>query len=248
MSWRCRVEYVVAVCRKPALPWAGRGGRSRSEAKRTITRAADRGARHSSLRSLRVSAYRCSPMAADSFVHLHLHTEYSTLDGAVRIAEVMKKAKEYKMPALAMTDHGVLYGAIEFYQEAKKAGIKPIIGCEVYMAPGSHTEEGDERAEESAFHFTLLAQRRRGLPQPGEARLDRAPGRDVLQAADRQGAARAACRGADRPERLPEGRDQFRDRRRSDAAGAGTGRGSIATSSGRRIFSSRCRITGSRRS
>ena len=79
-------------------------------------------------------------MPADSFVHLHLHTEYSLLDGAVRIPELMEKAKEFGMPAVAITDHGNMFGAIEFYQEARKAGIKPIIGCEVYMAPGSHTE------------------------------------------------------------------------------------------------------------
>src|SRR5882762_5949073 len=77
-------------------------------------------------------------MPRDSFVHLHLHTEYSLLDGAIRMKELMKKAAEFKMPAVAITDHGNLFGAIEFYQEAKRAGIKPIIGCEAYIAPGSH--------------------------------------------------------------------------------------------------------------
>ena len=75
--------------------------------------------------------------AADSFVHLHLHTQYSLLDGAVRIKDLMKTAVGYGMPAVAMTDHGNMFGAIEFYQAAQKAGIKPIIGCEVYLAPGS---------------------------------------------------------------------------------------------------------------
>ena len=74
-------------------------------------------------------------MPTDSFVHLHLHTEYSLLDGAIRIPDLMKKAAENGMPAVAMTDHGNMYGAIEFYQAAQKAGVKPIIGCEVYMAP-----------------------------------------------------------------------------------------------------------------
>ncbi len=105
----------------------------------------------------RERAYIRLSMAADSFVHLHLHTEYSTLDGAVRVAEAVKKAKEYNMPALAMTDHGVMYGAIEFFQEAKKEGVKPIIGCEVYMAPGSHTDRKAANGRESAFHLTLLA-------------------------------------------------------------------------------------------
>jgi len=96
-------------------------------------------------------------MPADSFVHLHCHTEYSTLDGAVRIAHAMKKAKEYDMPALAITDHGNLYGAIEFYEEGRKAGVNPIIGCEVYVAPDSHTKRGGSTQRESAYHFTLLA-------------------------------------------------------------------------------------------
>ncbi len=96
-------------------------------------------------------------MPRDSFVHLHLHTEYSLLDGAIRMKQLMKKAAEFKMPAVAMTDHGNLFGAIEFYQEAKRAGIKPIIGCEAYIAPGSHREHANSRRG-AAYHFTLLAQ------------------------------------------------------------------------------------------
>src|SRR6266566_3175393 len=94
-------------------------------------------------------------MPRDSFVHLHLHTEYSLLDGAIRIKELMKKAVELKMPAVAMTDHGNLYGAIEFYQEAQRAGVKPIIGCEAYIAPRSHKDRPNSMRE-SAYHFTLL--------------------------------------------------------------------------------------------
>src|SRR5438105_2304591 len=96
-------------------------------------------------------------MARDSFVHLHLHTEYSLLDGAIRMKELMKKAVEFKMPAVAVTDHGNLFGAIEFYQEATRAGIKPIIGCEAYIAPRSHKEKANSMRE-AAYHFTLLAQ------------------------------------------------------------------------------------------
>src|SRR6266566_1735582 len=95
-------------------------------------------------------------MPRDSFVHLHLHTEYSLLDGAIRIKELMKKAVELKMPAVAMTDHGNLYGAIEFYQEAQRAGVKPIVGCEAYIAPRSHKDRLNSMRE-SAYHFTLLA-------------------------------------------------------------------------------------------
>src|SRR3989475_1886788 len=96
-------------------------------------------------------------MPRDSFVHLHLHTEYSLLDGAVRMKELMKKAVEFGMPAVAVTDHGNLFGAIEFYQEATRAGIKPIIGCEAYVAPHSHKEKANSMRE-PAYHFTLLAQ------------------------------------------------------------------------------------------
>ncbi len=96
-------------------------------------------------------------MPTDSFVHLHLHTEYSLLDGAIRIPDLMKKAAGLGMPAVAMTDHGNMFGAIEFYQSAVKAGIKPIIGCEVYMAPGSMIDKSATSARDAAYHFTILA-------------------------------------------------------------------------------------------
>lgn len=95
-------------------------------------------------------------MPSDSFVHLHLHTEYSFLDGLVRTKELMKKATEFGMPAVAITDHGNLHGAIEFYQAAKDAGIKPIIGCEAYMAPGAIKDRPNNQRD-AAYHFTLLA-------------------------------------------------------------------------------------------
>ena len=100
-------------------------------------------------------------MSRDSFVHLHLHTEYSLLDGSIRMKELMKKAAEFKMPAVAITDHGNLFGAIEFYQEAQRARVKPIIGCEVYVAPRSHKDRPPSRRE-SAYHFTLLAENETG--------------------------------------------------------------------------------------
>ncbi|MDD5591529.1 MAG: PHP domain-containing protein, partial [Dehalococcoidales bacterium] len=70
------------------------------------------------------------------FTHLHVHTEYSLLDGMCRIPQLVQRAKELGMASLAITDHGVMYGAIEFYRTARAAGIKPIIGCEVYLTPG----------------------------------------------------------------------------------------------------------------
>jgi len=106
-------------------------------------------------------AYTGKLMSRDSFVHLHLHTEYSLLDGSIRMKELMKKAAEFKMPAVAITDHGNLFGAIEFYQEAHNAGVKPIIGCEAYIAPGSHKDRPASRRN-SAYHITLLAQNETG--------------------------------------------------------------------------------------
>ncbi len=95
-------------------------------------------------------------MPADQFVHLHLHTEYSLLDGAVRMKELMEKAAEMKMPAVAITDHGNLHGAIDFYQAATEAGLKPIIGVEAYMAPGAIKDRPNSQRD-AAYHFTLLA-------------------------------------------------------------------------------------------
>ncbi|MEO6870774.1 MAG: DNA polymerase III subunit alpha [Chthoniobacterales bacterium] len=100
-------------------------------------------------------------MPTDRFVHLHLHTEYSLLDGAVRMKALMEKAVEMKMPAVAITDHGNLYGAIDFYKAATEAGIKPIIGVEAYIAPGSITDRPTSQRD-AANHFTLLARNETG--------------------------------------------------------------------------------------
>ncbi len=96
------------------------------------------------------------PHAPKSFVHLHNHTEYSLLDGASRIPAMVARAAELEMPALALTDHGVMYGAVHFYKACRDAGIKPIIGCEVYVAPRSRLlREG--RVDRDPNHLTLLA-------------------------------------------------------------------------------------------
>src|SRR3972149_209051 len=92
-----------------------------------------------------------------NFVHLHLHTQFSLLDGAIRLEELFKQAKAYRMPALAVTDHGSMFGAIEFYQQAERSGIKPIIGCEVYVAPGSRLDKTSRGISEASFHLILLA-------------------------------------------------------------------------------------------
>src|ERR1041385_2111871 len=98
-------------------------------------------------------------MAHADFVHLHLHSEYSLLDGACRLDKLMDKAHELKLPALALTDHGVLYGAIDFYQAAREKGIKPIIGCEVYVAPGSRLEKKATGGSRDVYHHLVLLAR-----------------------------------------------------------------------------------------
>jgi DNA polymerase-3 subunit alpha len=96
-------------------------------------------------------------MPRADFVHLHLHTQYSLLDGACQLDRLMAKAKEFRIPALAMTDHGNLFGAVDFYALANREGIKPIIGCEVYIAPGSRFERTPQDGQyEGANHLTLL--------------------------------------------------------------------------------------------
>ena len=103
-----------------------------------------------------------------SFVHLHNHTHYSLLDGASRIEDLAETAKAFDMPAIAMTDHGNMFGAVEFYKTVTAAGLRPIIGCELYLAPGSRKEKrpvrGGERADRSAqtTHFVVLAKNATG--------------------------------------------------------------------------------------
>jgi DNA polymerase III subunit alpha len=92
-----------------------------------------------------------------SFVHLHCHSEYSLLDGANRIGDLIKRAKEFEQPALALTDHGCMFGAWVFQEQAKKAGIKPIIGMEAYVAPASRHEKSKAKGEKGYYHLVLLA-------------------------------------------------------------------------------------------
>src|SRR5436305_1152884 len=96
-------------------------------------------------------------MKHSDFVHLHLHTEYSLLDGACRIDDVMEKAHASNMPAIAITDHGGMYGAVEFHKAAYDKGLKPIIGCETYIAPGSRLDKKASSARDAAYHLILLA-------------------------------------------------------------------------------------------
>src|SRR2546428_13393499 len=104
-------------------------------------------------------------MQHSEFVHLHVHSEYSLLDGAAQIEKLVQRAKDLRFPAIALTDHGNLFGAIDFYLAAQKAGVKPIVGCELYVAPGSRRERGSQdRGYQGANHLTGLARDRAGYP------------------------------------------------------------------------------------
>ena len=95
------------------------------------------------------------------FIHLHVHSHYSLLDGLAKIDDLIKRAKELGMDSIALTDHGSMYGALEFYKKAQKAGIKPIIGCEVYMAYDSrHNKRAN--IDDKRYHLTLLAENAEG--------------------------------------------------------------------------------------
>ncbi|MCM2265335.1 MAG: DNA polymerase III subunit alpha [Desulfuromonadales bacterium] len=97
------------------------------------------------------------------FVHLHVHTQYSLLDGAIRIPDLVERAREFRMPAIAITDHGNMFGAIEFYLKAQAAGVKPIIGCEVYVAPKSRLDKsGAASSGEASGHLILLCKNQVG--------------------------------------------------------------------------------------
>ena len=95
------------------------------------------------------------------FVHLHCHTEYSLLDGCNKIPQMVARAKELNQPAIAMTDHGVMCGTVQFYKECVKQEVKPLIGCEVYVAPRKHTDK-QAGVDSRPFHFTLLAKDQTG--------------------------------------------------------------------------------------
>ena len=195
----------------------------------------------------------------DSFTHLHVHTEYSMLDGAARVDDVVAAAAADGQPAIGITDHGNMYGVLPFYKAARNAGIKPIIGTELYMAHEDRTERINVRgrmddtggeAEGGAklyYHLTALAENDDRLPQPHPALQPGVPRGLLLQAQGRLGAARRAQRGAHRHHRLPRRpraagalAAQRRLRRRRSRRPAG-----CRTSSGATTSSSSCRTTAS---
>ena len=139
--------------------------------------------------------------STDSFVHLHVHTEYSMLDGAARLDDLFAEAARLGMPALAMTDHGNVFGAYDFWKKAKAAGVKPIIGTEAYLAPGTRRfdktrvrwgdgGEDDVSGGGAYTHMTMLAENTAGHAQPVPALQPGQPRGLLLQAADGPRAAR----------------------------------------------------------
>ena len=107
---------------------------------------------------------------ADSFVHLHLHSQYSLLDGSIKFDELVERAENHSMPAVAVTDHGNLFGAYEFFEKAKAKGVKPIIGCELYVTP---TLKLEKPSDGKNYHLTVLCMNERGLQEPLKARDER---------------------------------------------------------------------------
>lgn len=157
-----------------------------------------------------------------NFVHLHVHTEYSLLDGAARINDVVERAAALEMPALAITDHGVMYGVIDFYKACKKKGIKPILGCEVYVAPHKRTDRGSGRQETNNHHLLLLAENDAGyanlIQVVSQAFIDGfyykpRVDKELLAAHSSGLIASSACLAGEIPEYLL--RDQFEDACRS---------------------------------
>src|SRR5205823_7696729 len=96
-------------------------------------------------------------VSGESFVHLHTHSEFSLLDGASRVDALFERAAQFDMPALALTDHGVMFGALDFYEAGVRAGVKPILGVEAYVAPGSRFDRAPGENEEKYRHLTILA-------------------------------------------------------------------------------------------
>ena len=142
------------------------------------------------------------PAGSPRFAHLHVHTHYSLLDGANRIPDLIAAAKRMDMPAVAITDHGNMFGVIEFYQAAMKAGVKPILGMEAYIAPGDRRLRESKGIGDASYHLLLLAENLTGYRnllklssiayREGfyyRPRIDR----EVLAAHDPQAAARSLC-------------------------------------------------------
>ena len=179
------------------------------------------------------------------FVHLHVHTQYSLLDGAIRIDDLVRRTAEYGMSAVATTDHGTLFGAVEFYEKAAKAGIKPIIGCEMYLAPRSRFDRNPSDNRELA-HLILLAENQEGYRNLCRlATAAQLEGFYYKPRIDREILAANAAR-ADRTLRLPARGDPPAHHGGADGPGRSGRAAATRRSSARTGFSWRSRTTGCR--
>ena len=177
------------------------------------------------------------------FVHLHLHTEFSLLDGACRIDELLDEAVKLKMPALAVTEHGNMFSSVVFHDHARDRGLKPILGCEVYVASGSRFDKTGPQSETN--HLVLLAETEQGYKNLIKLVSAGYTEGFLLPAAHRQGSAGAARAGAHRPEQLPQGRGGERAESGAGASGARSGR-AAARHPRRRQFLPRDAVPGDR--
>ena len=178
-----------------------------------------------------------------SFAHLHVHSEYSVLDGACPIDALAERAASLGQPALGLTDHGVMNGAVEHYKACKKHGIKPILGLEAYFVDDLNSDRSQVRAQPP----DAARRERRGLPQPGEAQLGGLPrGLQARQGERRPRAAVPLLGGRHRAHRVPPVALLPPDRRRHPARGPRSTPTSCSRSSARRTSTSRSRRTGSR--
>ncbi len=194
------------------------------------------------------------------FTHLHLHTEYSLLDGACDVDKLVDRVAALGQKSVAMTDHGNIYGAVHFFEAAKDKGIKPILGCELYVCkaedhrarrPGRRRRDLPRRTRKRVQPPAGAGGKRGGLPEPDPADVGGEPERVLSQAAGEQEVSGGKCEGVDRIFRLPERRavrgagDENWTRR--SIAGPRRWRGSTRTSSARGISSWRFRIRGWKR-
>ena len=166
-----------------------------------------------------------------AFTHLHVHTEYSLLDGSSKIKEIVARAKELGMDSLAITDHGAMYGVIDFYKAAKEAGIRPVLGCEVYVTPGSRFDRETGKGEDRYYHLILLAENNTGY-----ANLTKIVSRGFVDGFYYKPRVDLETWRARWPETWP-GTSTRKERRRRSATWR---------SSGKEISSWRCRTTASR--
>ena len=147
---------------------------------------------------------RPRPLMSEQFVHLHLHTDYSMLDGACEIGKLVNRVKELDMPAVAMTDHGNIFGAVEFANAAKEAGVKPILGCELYIC-----KKEDHRAApegDTYNHLIVLAENDEGYRNLVKIASEASLQRLLLQAARQQEISGGTLQGVDWPVGLSERR------------------------------------------